>query len=158
MFLIDDVLLAPVSGVMYVFREIQAAAEGERRRSATALRTQLAELYGMLESGRIAPEQFDAQEKVLLDQLDGISVQTPQSTKEKTMGEETHAETQPPAVATAAPQPPPQVDTQAADRLMNMADHCRHDDLLRQAAEMYFEALDRPSSSRPEISTPGSPC
>ena len=34
MFLIDNVLLAPVSGVMYVFREIQAAAEGEAAKNA----------------------------------------------------------------------------------------------------------------------------
>ncbi len=73
MFLIDDVLLAPVSGVMYIFREIQAAAEKEAVKNAEELRTQLAELYVMLESRRISSEQFDAREKVLLDQLDGIS-------------------------------------------------------------------------------------
>ena len=73
MFLIDNVLLAPVSGVMYVFREIQAAAENEAAKNAEALRAQLAELYGMLESGRISSDQFDAKEKELLDQLDGIS-------------------------------------------------------------------------------------
>jgi len=72
MFLIDNILLAPVSGVMYVFREIQAAAEGEAVKNADSLRAQLAELYGMLESGRISSEQFDAKEKELLDQLDGI--------------------------------------------------------------------------------------
>jgi hypothetical protein len=44
MFLIDNILLAPVSGVMYIFHEIQAAAEGEAAKSADALRTQLAEL------------------------------------------------------------------------------------------------------------------
>jgi uncharacterized protein YaaN involved in tellurite resistance len=73
MFLIDNVLLAPVSGVMYVFREIQAAAEGEAVKNAEALRAQLSELYGMLESGRISSDQFDAKEKELLDQLDGIT-------------------------------------------------------------------------------------
>jgi hypothetical protein len=73
MFLIDDLLLAPVRGAMCVFREVQAAAESERRKDAEALRAQLAELYGLLESGRISPEQFDAREKVLLDQLDGMS-------------------------------------------------------------------------------------
>ena len=73
MFLIDDVLLAPVSGVMYVFREIRSAAESERTKDAEALRAQLGELYGMLESGRISPEQFDSKEKELLDKLDGMS-------------------------------------------------------------------------------------
>ncbi len=73
MFLIDNVLLAPVSGVMYVFREIRAAAQAEAAKNADALRAQLAELYGMLESGRISSEQFDAKEKELLDRLDEIS-------------------------------------------------------------------------------------
>lgn len=73
MFLIDNVLLAPVSGVMYVFREIRAAAQAEAAKNADALRAQLAELYGMLESGRISSEQFDAKEKELLDWLDEIS-------------------------------------------------------------------------------------
>ena len=72
MFLIDDVLLSPVNGVMYIFREIQAAAEAEAVKNADALRSQLTELYGMLESGRISSDQFDAKEKDLLDQLDGI--------------------------------------------------------------------------------------
>ncbi|MGO8702886.1 MAG: gas vesicle protein GvpG [Candidatus Brocadiia bacterium] len=73
MFLIDNVLLAPVSGVMYVFREIRAAAQAEAAKNADALRAQLAELYGMLEAGRISSEQFDAKEKELLDRLDEIS-------------------------------------------------------------------------------------
>ena len=73
MFLIDNVLLSPVNGVMYVFREIQAAAEAEATKNAEALRAQLGELYGMLESGRISSEQFDAKEKELLDQLDGMT-------------------------------------------------------------------------------------
>ena len=73
MFLIDNILMAPVSGVMYIFREIQAAAEAEAVKNADALRTQLSELYAMLESGRITSDQFDAKEKELLDILDGIS-------------------------------------------------------------------------------------
>ncbi len=72
MFLIDDILRAPVSGVLYVFREIQAAARAEAAKNADALRVQLAELYGMLESGRISSDQFDAKEKELLDRLDEI--------------------------------------------------------------------------------------
>jgi hypothetical protein len=73
MFLIDNVLLSPISGVMYVFREIQAAADGEATKNAETLRAQLSELYGMLESGRISSDQFDVKEKVLLDQLDGMT-------------------------------------------------------------------------------------
>ena len=72
MFLIDDVLLAPVSGVMYVFREIQAAADGEAAKNADALRAELTELYRMLETGGISSDEFDAREAQLLDRLDTI--------------------------------------------------------------------------------------
>ena len=52
------------------------------------------------------------------------------------------------------PRPPPPVAAaphrrprrRSLDRLMNMADHCLHDHLLRQATEMYFEMLDRPGA------------
>jgi hypothetical protein len=73
MFLIDNVLLSPVNGVMYVFREIQAAAEAEATKNAESLRAQLAQLYGMLESGRISSAQFDEKEKELLDLPDGMT-------------------------------------------------------------------------------------
>jgi hypothetical protein len=36
------------------------------------------------------------------------------------------------------------------ERLMSMADHCLNHHLLRQAAAMYFEMLDRPSAGVPE--------
>ena len=60
----------------------------------------------------------------------------------------------PPAPATlgagvAAPQPPPG-GSLVADRLMNMADHCLQNHLLRQAAEMYFAVLDRRGAGVPE--------
>jgi hypothetical protein len=38
--------------------------------------------------------------------------------------------------------PPPPAERRVMDRLLSMADHCLHDHLLRQAAEMYFEVLD----------------
>ena len=50
----------------------------------------------------------------------------------------------PPAVAPVAAAPPaPPAEHPIMDRILTMADHCLHSHLLRQAAEMYFEVLDR---------------
>lgn len=49
----------------------------------------------------------------------------------------------------AAPRSPP-VETPVMDRILSMADHCLHDHLLRQAAEMYFEVLNRQDAGVPE--------
>ena len=57
-----------------------------------------------------------------------------------------------PATAGATdPQQPPPTGAPVADRLMAMADHCLHKNLLRQAAELYFEMLDRPGAGASEM-------
>lgn len=72
MLLIDDVLLFPARGLMFIFREIYNAAYQEFDNEAEAVRAELSELYMMLETERITEEQFDASEKELLDRLDRI--------------------------------------------------------------------------------------
>ena len=61
------------------------------------------------------------------------------------MSDEVHVATAaaPPTVGAVAavPQPPPS-ETPVMERILNMADRCLRDHLLRQAAEMYFEVLD----------------
>ncbi len=54
------------------------------------------------------------------------------------------------AAGADAPQPPP-AGSLVVERLTKMADHCLHDHLLRQAAEMYFAALRRPGAGEPEM-------
>lgn len=75
MFLIDDLLLSPVKGVLWVFREIHDAAEKELVGESEAITGALSELYMKLETGQITETQFDAQEKVLLDRLDRLQVE-----------------------------------------------------------------------------------
>jgi Gas vesicle protein G len=75
MFLIDDLLLSPVKGVLWVFREIHDAAEKELAGEGEAITGALSELYMKLETGQITETQFDAQEKVLLDRLDRLQVE-----------------------------------------------------------------------------------
>jgi len=70
MLVIDDILLFPFRGLMFVFHEIQNAAQEDAAGEADLIRTELRELYMMLETGRIAEEEFDTREKELLDRLD----------------------------------------------------------------------------------------
>ncbi len=69
MFLVDDILLSPVKGVLWVFREVHDAAQQELAGEGQAITAALSELYMRLETEQITEEEFDAQEKVLLDRL-----------------------------------------------------------------------------------------
>jgi hypothetical protein len=75
MFLVDDILLSPVKGVLWVFREIHDAAQQELAGESKAITTVLSELYMRLETGQITEAEFDAQEKVLLDRLDRLQAE-----------------------------------------------------------------------------------
>ncbi len=70
MFLVDDLLLFPMKGLLWVFREIRDAADQERAGEGESITAALTELYMQLETGQINETEFDAQEKVLLDRLD----------------------------------------------------------------------------------------
>ncbi|MHB8090201.1 MAG: gas vesicle protein GvpG [Syntrophales bacterium] len=72
MFLIDDIILAPVRGLFWVFKEIRDAAEEEQANEAEDITAKLSELYMMLETGQMTEAEFDAEEKALLDRLDAI--------------------------------------------------------------------------------------
>lgn len=72
MFLIDDIILAPVRGLFWVFKEIRDAAEEEQANAAEDITAKLSELYMMLETGQMTEAEFDAEEKALLDRLDAI--------------------------------------------------------------------------------------
>jgi hypothetical protein len=75
MFLIDDLLMAPAKGLVWVFKEIHDAARLELAGEGEAVTAALSELYLKLESGRLTEAEFDAREKVLLDRLDRLQAQ-----------------------------------------------------------------------------------
>ena len=75
MFLIDDLLLSPVKGVLWVFREVHDAAQQELAGESEAITATLSELYMKLETGQITETEFDAREKVLLDRLDRLQAE-----------------------------------------------------------------------------------
>lgn len=71
MLLVDDILLSPVKGLFYIFKQIHNAAE-EEFLNEEGVSAQLSELYMMLETGKITEEEFNMQESTLLDRLDQI--------------------------------------------------------------------------------------
>ena len=72
MFLVDDVVLAPIHGLLWIFRKIRDAAEEEVAGEADSITAELSELYMRLETGRITEAEFEARERVLLDRLEAI--------------------------------------------------------------------------------------
>ena len=74
MLLVDDILFSPVNGLLWIFREIHKAAETELASEEDSITEQLRLLYMQLETDRISMQQFDAEEKLLLDRLDAVQV------------------------------------------------------------------------------------
>jgi hypothetical protein len=72
MLLVDDILCFPVTSILWIFREINKIAHEELDGEGLLINEQLRLLYMQLETGRITEQQFDAEEKILLDRLDAI--------------------------------------------------------------------------------------
>jgi hypothetical protein len=70
--LIDDTLLLPMRGLLWVLKQVHRAALEEREGEAQACTTRLTELYMMLEAGQITEGEFDAAEKELLDRIEQL--------------------------------------------------------------------------------------
>ncbi|MBZ5513741.1 MAG: gas vesicle protein GvpG [Acidobacteriia bacterium] len=70
MVLIDDLLMFPVRGVLWILREIHNAAQEELASEADSITAELSNLYMRLETGKISEEEFAAEEKVLLERLE----------------------------------------------------------------------------------------
>jgi len=75
MLIIDDILLSPVRGILWVFQKMYNAAREEIENESDSITAELSELYMMLETGKITESEFDTREKELLDRLDEIQEQ-----------------------------------------------------------------------------------
>jgi hypothetical protein len=75
MLIIDNILLSPVRGILWIFREMYNAAWEDIENEADSITADLSELYMMLETGKITESEFDSLEKELLDRLDEIQEQ-----------------------------------------------------------------------------------
>jgi hypothetical protein len=72
MLLVDDILFSPISGILWIFRKIHNQACEEMANEAESIAQQLRLLYMQLETGAIGEDEFETQEKLLLDRLDEI--------------------------------------------------------------------------------------
>ena len=72
MFVVDDLLMAPARGLLWIFQEIHRAAQEEMVSDAESITAELSALYMRLETGKLTEEEFAAEEKLLLERLDKI--------------------------------------------------------------------------------------
>ncbi len=76
MLLVDDILLFPARSLLWIFREIHNRAREEVANAPEEIAQQLRSLYMQLETSAISEEQFETQEKKLLDRLDEIETRS----------------------------------------------------------------------------------
>jgi hypothetical protein len=72
MLILDDILLSPVKGLMWVMKNIHNAAQEELLGEGDTITARLGEIYMMLETGKMTEAEFDEEEKRLLDRLDEL--------------------------------------------------------------------------------------
>jgi len=90
MLIIDDLLLLPIRGPLWVFKQIHDIAQKELANEAEAVTAELSELYMMLETGQITEAEFNAREKELLDRLETLASREEKGEEEQ--GEEEEGE------------------------------------------------------------------
>lgn len=76
MLLVDDILGAPIKGILWVFKEIHKAASEAQRERRDQIMAELSALYVSLEQGDITEDIFDEREQALLDELDALDART----------------------------------------------------------------------------------
>ena len=71
-FLLDDILLAPLKGVVFIARKVRDTAM-EELLDEEGVRQELRELYMLLEAGTISEEEFEEREEELVERLEEIA-------------------------------------------------------------------------------------
>src|SRR3982751_4407916 len=72
MFLVDDILAAPGKAMLFLFRELAKKAKDDFL-DDDAVKQQLQEIYGLLDSGTISGQEFESREVQLLRRLEQIA-------------------------------------------------------------------------------------
>jgi hypothetical protein len=70
MVLVDDLLKLPITGLVWIARQVQNAAQEELANESESVTAELSDLYMKLETGRISEEEFEGEERTLLERLD----------------------------------------------------------------------------------------
>ena len=70
-FLLDDILLAPLNGVIFIAEKIHAQAM-EELLDEEGVRQELREIYMLLETGKMSEAEFEEREAVLVERLEEL--------------------------------------------------------------------------------------
>jgi uncharacterized membrane protein len=70
MFYIDDLLMSPFKGFLFIAKEVAKAVDQEKEDQRANNMAQLSALHAMLEAGEITEDEFDEREAELLDLLE----------------------------------------------------------------------------------------
>ena len=73
MLLLGTILKSPFNGLIRIFEEVQKAAREEQKREKGDITENLGILYQKLSREEITEDEFDAQEKILLDRLEQLN-------------------------------------------------------------------------------------
>ena len=73
MFLLDDILLAPMKGLAMVCRKVEEAARQDMENQEKGAMSALGELHRRLETGQIDEKDFDLEEARLLDKIESLA-------------------------------------------------------------------------------------
>lgn len=72
MFIIDDILLAPVKGVVYIAKKIHELAEEELADTGEKLKRELLDLQMLFETDQISEEEYQKKERDILGRLEAL--------------------------------------------------------------------------------------
>jgi len=72
MFFVDDLVMSPFKGFLFIAREVAKAVEQEKDQERAEVMSQLALLHSKVEKGEITDDEFDELETKLLDRLEQL--------------------------------------------------------------------------------------
>lgn len=72
MFIIDDILLAPVKGIVYLAKKIHELAEEELADTGEKIKRELLDLQMLFETDQISEAEYQKKEKDILERLEAL--------------------------------------------------------------------------------------
>jgi hypothetical protein len=73
MFILDDILLSPMKGMVALCRKVEEAARQELENREKNTMSALGELHRRLETGQISEADFDVEETRLIEQMEELA-------------------------------------------------------------------------------------
>ena len=73
MFLLDDILLSPVKGLVAICRKVEEAARQDLENQEKGTMSALGELHRRVETGEIDEKEFELEETQLLETIEKLS-------------------------------------------------------------------------------------